>query len=171
MASIDDGSTGSGRRTFLQLATGLVGGAAALAACGQGAGPAAPDAATGGAAPSGSRVLLGSGRILAPAPGDGELDLGAVAFGGPMIDPASGDAVGTFRAQAAENLGAGVELQTLKLPEGTLFAVGERSEGRSGSYAIVGGTDAFVGARGTCDVRQLSDGAVRSDLEFSISLG
>jgi hypothetical protein len=172
MASDDCGSGGSGRRSFLQTTAGLVGGAAALAACGPGASavPAAPDAPPAGTIRPGGRVLLASGRVIAPAPTDAELDPAAIAFGGPLLDPKSGDAVGSFRAQAAENLGAGSELQTLKLPEGTLFAVGERSGGRSGTYAIVGGTDAFVGARGTCVVRPLSDGAVRSELELTISL-
>jgi hypothetical protein len=108
--------------------------------------------------------------MLAPAPTDAELDPGAVAFGGAMLDPVSGAAVGSFRAQAAEAFGAGLELQTLNLPEGTLFALGPKSGGRSGSYAIVGGTGGFAGARGTCAVRPLTDGGVRSQLEFTISL-
>lgn len=171
MASNDDPG-GSGRRTFLQRAA-LAGGAAALAACGAGGGAAgsAATAAPGDPFAAGRRVLRVSGRILAPAPGDGELDLAAVGFGGPVLDPGSGAAIGTFRASAAPELGAGLELQTLKLAEGTLLAVGERSGGRSGTYVVVGGTDAFAGARGTCEVRALQDGPVRAELELTLSLG
>jgi hypothetical protein len=170
MSSSDRGSGGSGRRTFLRRTAALVGGTAALAACGAGGDTAGGATAPAGTAAATGRVLLGSGRILAPAPGEGELDVGAVAFGGPVLDPESGEAVGSFRVHAAPDLGAGVELQTLRLPEGTLFAAGEASGGRSGTYVLVGGTGAFVGARGTCVVRPLSDGVVRSDVEFTLSL-
>ena len=177
------------RRTLLKQTAVVLGGAVGLAACGQAAAAAAGGAAstgspstTTGSAPAPARTgngwtLLGSGRTLAPAPVDGVVDTTALAFGGPLMDAASGVEVGRFCAQALGRGGfpsgaaGGVEIQSLQLADGALYAVGPAGGDRTErSYAVLGGTGRFTGARGTCVVREAPGSGARRSLVFDISL-
>jgi hypothetical protein len=99
-----------------------------------------------------------------------------MAFGGEILDPATGLEVGRFRVQPLGPAGplalaGGLEIQTLQLGEGTLFALGAAGGDRAlRSYAVIGGTDRFAGARGTCVVREAAGGGPRAALEFTLSL-
>jgi len=164
----------SSRRTLLMQTAVVLGGAVGLTACGQ-----ASAAASGGStlATGNGWTLLGSGRTLAPAPVDGVVDTSAIAFGGVLMDAASGVEVGRFCAQALGRAGfpsgaaGGVEIQSLQLADGALYAVGPAGGDRSErSYAVLGGTGRFTGARGTCVVREAPGGGARRSLVFDISL-
>jgi hypothetical protein len=169
----------SSRRTLLMQTAIVLGGAVGVAACGQAsaAGSGGP-ALTGSTAATGNAwTLLGSGRTLAPAPVDGVVDTTAIAFGGVLMDAASGVEVGRFCAQALgragfpSGAGGGVEIQSLQLVDGALYAVGPAGSDRTErSYAVLGGTGRFTGARGTCVVREMPGSGARRSLLFEISL-
>jgi hypothetical protein len=167
----------SSRRTLLMQTAVVLGGAVGLAACGQAAASGGP-ASTGSTAATGNAwTLLGSGRILAPAPVDGVVDTSAIAFGGALMDASTGAEVGRFCAQTLGRAGfpsgaaGGVEIQSLQLADGALYAVGPAGSDRTErSYAVLGGTGRFTGARGTCTVREAPGGGVRRSLVFEISL-
>jgi len=176
-----ESSSGSSRRTLLQHTAALLGGVVGVAACGQ-AGAQQPPAGSGGLAAAAvggtGMTLVGTGRILVPAPVDGVVDTGAVAFGGDLLDAATGLQVGSFCAQALGRAGflggpaGGLEIQGLQFAGGALYAVGPAGGDRTErSYAVLGGTGRFAGARGTCVVREAPGGGVRRTLEFDISLG
>src|SRR5215472_12629296 len=168
----------SSRRTLLMQTAVVLGGAVGLAACGQASAAAAGGpASTGSPATGNGWTLLGSGRTLAPAPVDGVVDTTAIAFGGVLMDAASGVEVGRFCAQPLGRAGfpsgasGGVEIQSLQLADGALYAVGPAGGDRSErSYAVLGGTGRFTGARGTCVVREAPSGGTRRSLVFDISL-
>jgi hypothetical protein len=176
-----ESSTGEpSRRTVLQHTAALLGGVVGAAACGQ-AGTQQPAAGANGpaAAPVGgaTMTLVGTGRTLVPPPVDGVVDTGAIAFGGDLLDAATGLEVGSFYAQALGRSGfpggsaVGLEIQSLQLAGGALYAVGPAGSDRTErSYAVLGGTGRFTGARGTCVVREAPGGGVRRTLEFDISL-
>ena len=168
----------SSRRTLLMQTAVVLGGAVGLAACGQASAAAAGGpASTGSTATGNGWTLLGSGRTLAPAPVDGVVDTTAIAFGGVLMDASSGVEVGRFCAQALGRSGfpsgasGGVEIQSLQLADGALYAVGPAGSDRSErSYAVLGGTGRFTGARGTCVVQEVPGGGARRSLVFNISL-
>jgi len=173
---METGSGGSPRRVFIQGAAALLGGMAGVAACGQaGSGPPPPETAP-LPPPTGTWTLLGSGRVLASAPWDGVVDADSVAFGGEILEPASGGALGSFRFQAlgpagaALGLGDGLELQSLHLAEGAIYAVAVAAGDRADrSYAVLGGTGRYAGARGACRVHESGTGLRRS-MTFTLTL-
>jgi hypothetical protein len=172
--------SGSSRRTLLQRTAVLLGGAVGVAACGQaGTRQAAAAATRPPVAPVAGTawMLRGSGRTLVPAPVDGVVDPAAIAFGGELIDPATGAEVGRFRAQALGRAGfpgqlaGNFEIQSLQLAGDALYAVGPAGSDRTErSYTVIGGTGRFAGARGTCVVREAPGGGARRALQFDISL-
>lgn len=64
-----------------------------------------------------------------------------------------------------------MELQTLKLKEGTLFGMGASGPTASGDrvHAVIGGTGRFAGARGSYVIRQ-GQPAAKASVEFVITL-
>jgi hypothetical protein len=169
----------SSRRTLLMQTAIVLGGAVGAAACGQAsaAAPSGPASTRSTAGTGNAWTLLGSGRTLAPAPVDGVVDTTAIAFGGVLMDAASGVEVGRFCAQALGRAGfpsgaaGGVEIQSLQLMDGALYAVGPAGGDRTErSYAVLGGTGRFTGARGTCVVREAPGSGARRSLLFDISL-
>ena len=62
-------------------------------------------------------------------------------------------------------------IQSLQLVDGALYAVGPAGSDRTErSYAVLGGTGRFTGARGTCVVREMPGSGARRSLLFEISL-
>lgn len=98
-----------------------------------------------------------------------------------LLDASEGAVVGEFVATAlgAEAsfgvLGAslsGLEMQTFRMGDDTLFAIG-MSSGRDAAraYALLGGTGRFAGARGTCLEREIDSRAPgRGRVEFQLTL-
>lgn len=166
-------SNGSDRRAFIQGLAAVVGGLAGASACApQGAPGAGGGLSPGAGLPtgSGSFSLLGNGRRLAPVPLGGVIDPAAMGFGGPLVDPATGQEVGRFTTQALGGRG-GLELLQLELPDGALYGAGPAGGSRDQrSYAILGGTGRFGGARGTFTTRELAGGGSGRTLEFSGTL-
>ncbi len=101
---------------------------------------------------------------------------------GDLVDPAAGTRVGEFSTNgfcpetpfghqflAASN----IELQTFKLPDGTLFGIGAAGPGagREQTYAILGGTGRFAGARGSYVARTTTpEPGGRDAVEFTLTL-
>ena len=154
------------RRGILRRAAAAAAGAAALAVGLDRVALAAPDRpppAAGGVAAAtpqtaSALTLLGRGWRMTGAshrtgrlPGDG--DRGSVS--GELADAVTGAAVGTFRSacfhggRAASDL----ELHTFALEDGMLVGMGS-TQGGEGTFAIIGGTGRFAGARGTYVARQ-----------------
>ena len=151
----------TGRRTILKR--GAIG-AASIAAIAVAAGTqSSPQRMAPAIATTGSRTirLVGRGwhadtpKTALPGKGD------AYSVYGELLAPA-GDKVGEFFSQNIgvdspfQITGQGVgsfEIHTLSLPEGTIVGVGVGG-GRERSYAIVGGTGKYAGARGSYLARQ-----------------
>jgi hypothetical protein len=150
-----------GRRTILKR--GAIG-AASVAAIAVAAGTqSSPQRASPAVATSGSRTIRFVGRgwhtdtAKAALLGKGD----AYSVYGELLSPA-GDKMGEFFSQNVgvnspfQITGEGVgsfEIHTLSLPEGTIVGVGVGG-GRERSYAIVGGTGKYAGARGSYLARQ-----------------
>jgi len=154
-----------GRRTILKR--GALG-AASVAAIAVAAGTQAPaQRATPQLQTSGSRTvrLIGRGwhtdTAKAGLPGKGD----PYSVYGELLSPA-GDKLGEFFSQnigvdspfkiTGEGVGT-FEIHTLSLPGGTIVGVGVGG-GRERSYAIVGGTGTYAGARGSYLARQDTHG-------------
>ena len=151
----------AGRRTILKR--GAIG-AASVAAIAVAAGTqSSPQRAAVATAASGSRTIRFVGRswhtdtAKAALPGKGD----QYSVYGELLSPA-GDKMGEFFSQNVgvdspfQITGEGVgsfEIHTLSLPEGTIVGVGVGG-GRERTYAIVGGTGKYVGARGSYLARQ-----------------
>jgi hypothetical protein len=96
------------------------------------------------------------------------------------LDQPNGAKVGRFSATcfAPEShfgsLGAehAVELQTLRLPGGTLFGIGTAGPIAESerAQALLGGTGCFAGATGCYVIRQSQAGCGDQNLEFEITL-
>ena len=155
------GVPSAGRRTILKR--GAIG-AASVAAIAVAAGTqSSPQRAAPAIAASGSQTIRLVGRswhadsAKAALPGKGD----RYAVYGELLNPA-GDKVGEFFSQNVgvdspfQLTGEGVgsfEIHTLSLPEGTIVGVGVGG-GQERSYAIVGGTGKYAGARGSYLARQ-----------------
>jgi hypothetical protein len=65
-----------------------------------------------------------------------------------------------------------VELQTLKVADGTLFGIGASGPGSKGerAQAVLGGTGRFAGARGSYVIRQNGPGQGEESFEILITL-
>jgi hypothetical protein len=98
-----------------------------------------------------------------------------------LLDGPEGSPVGEFYANglgAVAALGSaaaavsGVEFQTFQLPDGALFGVGAAGgSGGERTWAILGGTGRFAGARGTYVEREVSAApAGRAGVEFILTL-
>lgn len=154
----------SSRRALLTRATAMAAGAVGL---GLGLGRASPTSTSPGRAvgreASGAAAasiltlhgqgwfLSGSGRRPGEIPAHGQR--GTVT--GDLLDAPDGRAVGTFHAACFHGGGAAadLELHTFSLAEGMLVGMGATSVGE-GSFAIVGGTGRYAGARGVYTARQ-----------------
>lgn len=95
--------------------------------------------------------LTGAGHRQGAVPQEGER--GAVS--GELVDPATGDVAGTFRSACFHGGrdASDLELQTFDLGDGMLVGMGASRNGE-GTYAVIGGTGRFAGARGTYVARQ-----------------
>jgi hypothetical protein len=121
------------------------------------------------------QVRLGGAKPgLVPAPN------GRVNSRCDLLESADGAKVGDFTATcfspdspfgfaASEH---DVELQTLKLADGTLFGIGSSGPAAEGerAQAILGGTGRFAGARGSFVIRQNRSGQGEDSFEFLITL-
>jgi hypothetical protein len=99
-----------------------------------------------------------------------------------LARPEGGEPVGEYFATCLSQPGAfgvhlaespGVELQTFRLPGGTLFGAGanERNEAGGSVHAVLGGTGRYAGARGTFSLTPLSqDAGGRDWTEIEINL-
>jgi len=106
---------------------------------------------------------------------------GRISSYGELLDAPGGSPVGEFFANglgvdaalgSAAPAVSGVEFQTFQLPDGALFGVGA-SAGAGGerTWAILGGTGRFAGARGTYVEREVSAApAGRAGVEFILTL-
>jgi hypothetical protein len=136
------------------------------------------------AAPIGPTTLKLHGRRRpTPARGalNGKANAGRTMRSGDLLDGPDGSLVGEFHAngfclETALGLPApavsSLEFQTFQLSDGTLFGVG--APGGAGSertWAVLGGTGRFAGARGTYVERDLSVAPVgRGAVEFILTL-
>lgn len=95
--------------------------------------------------------LAGPGHRPGRIPGAGERG----AISGELTDPTTGDRVGTFRSATFHGgrEAADLELHTFDLGDGMLVGMGA-SQGGEGTFAIIGGTGRFAGARGAYAARQ-----------------
>lgn len=170
------------RRTFLQRALLVVGGALGLSAAAAGArsaGGAAP-AAEPSQAPA-ARALTLHGRRRSPAP-PGRL-LGAPARerlvrNGELLAGPAGPPIGEFSSSgfsqegpfgAHAEAGGCLEFQTFRLEDGTLFGIGAAAGGRGQrAFAIVGGTGRFAGAQGSYVEREAADPEQLADVVFEV---
>ncbi len=121
-------------------------------------------------------------QVHCPSMNSGELPGwgGRLQSHGDLLDQPNGAKVGQFSATCFApqshfgSVGANhtVELQTLKLSEGTLFGMGCAGPAAEGerAHAIVGGTGSFTGARGSYVIRQSSSGRGEANVEFLITL-
>jgi hypothetical protein len=104
--------------------------------------------------------LRGSGwRLIAPGRRPGELPEQGERLSafGELLERRSGKKVGEFYSAYFSTLGpfgtspfaaGGVEMHTFNLVDGTILGMGSHWGG-TGTYAIVGGTGRYVGARGS----------------------
>ena len=145
----------------------------------------APPAPSPPAAPSGGKTLTFYARRLlvhcpTQKPGDLTTRSGRLHSHGDLLDRPDGAKVGEFSATClgpespfgCAGTNHAVELQTLKVTNGTLFGIcgagpvagGERA------HAILGGTGRFAGAKGSYVIRQSPTGRGGDSVEFQITL-
>ncbi len=180
------------RRTVLKRSLAFIAGALGL----QMAAPAAPVAPTVPSAPSPPT------EPLPPAPGGGatlrfytrrlQVHAGSVKPGqlpvwngrlnsrGDLLERPDGAKVGEFSATCfspdspfgCAGSDHAVELQTLKVANGTLFGIGSAGPLADGerAHAILGGTGRFAGVRGSYVIRQNRTGRGEESVEFLITL-
>jgi hypothetical protein len=99
---------------------------------------------------------------------------------GDLLDQANGAKVGEFSATCfapespfgCAGSAHAVELQTLKVTNGTLFGIGSAGPMAEGerAHAILGGTGRFAGAQGSYVIRQNPAGRGEESVEFVITL-
>lgn len=146
------GSTGTRRRTLLQRGFALLAGGAAIASGGRLAAAASPPKT----APA-TMTLYARKRDVFDRPG------------GDRIGSLHANVVGAqspFGVTAASS----VEMHTLQLPDGALFALSATASSGEQSMAIVGGTGRFAGKIGSCLSRAIPGDHAADDLrELSIT--
>lgn len=174
------------RRTVLQrclaFAVGVLGAPLAVP---DARGEPAPPATSVPPAPDGAKALSFCARRLqvhCPSTKPGELPgwTGRLHSHGDLLQQPDGPKVGEFSATCfgpeSPFGGAGtdhaVELQTLKVPHGTLFGIGCAGPAAQGerAYAILGGTGRFAGAKGSYVIRQNPTRRGEESIEFVITL-
>ena len=131
-------------------------------------------------APAGAQTLTfytSALRSRAPGQAPGKLPSwnGRANRHGDLLDRPAGKKVGEFGATCfGPEGGAGgfnLELQTVKLGEGTLFGIGSgASSDDQKVHAIVGGTGRFAGAKGSFVVRRNPGNGSDKAVEFVITL-
>jgi hypothetical protein len=97
-----------------------------------------------------------------------------------LLDQPNGAKIGEFAAACfgpesffgSTGSNHAMELQTLKVSDGTLFGIGTAGPTSAGEreHAILGGTGRFAGARGSYVIRQNPTTAGKESLEFVITL-
>ena len=127
-------------------------------------------------------TLYGRHRPTPPrGPLGGRAGGGRLAGYGDLLDGPDGRPVGEFYAngfgpetafEPAVPAAWSVELQTFQLPDGALFGVGAAGgAGGPRTWAVLGGTGRFAGARGTYVEREVSVApAGRGAVEFILTL-
>jgi hypothetical protein len=175
VALMDDREHTGTRKSFLRRALGVGAGAIGFGALG---GTAAA-ASNGVSTSSPTLTLYGhgfhahvEGRRFGQLPQAGE----RTSVYGALHDRPSGRKVGDFHASATEfhaagdALGSRQEHQTLALADGTIYGVGLVT-GDEGTFAIIGGTGRYAGARGSYVARHEAHGlAGAGTAEFTITL-
>jgi hypothetical protein len=168
------------RRTLLQRGLLFVAGA-----CGLQLAPREGQAALSPPAPDGSTTLTFYSKSLrAHRPGQqpGKLPTpdGRLSRHGDLLDAPDGQKVGEFAATCfgsdhswtmAGPAGSNLEIQTLHLPDGSLFGMGA-SSAEQNVHAILGGTGRFAGAKGSYVIRRQTPKEQTKDcgVEFVINL-
>jgi hypothetical protein len=174
------------RRTVLQRGLVLIAGALGLPLAAPEARsealppPPSPPPAT----PGGKTLQFYARRLLVHCPGQkpGEFHArsGRLHSHGELLDRPGGARVGEFSATCLgpeSSFGCAgtdhaVELQTLKVADGTLFGIGSAGPAAEGerAHAILGGTGRFAGAQGSYVIRQSPAGRGEESFEFLITL-
>ncbi|MFT3914580.1 MAG: hypothetical protein QM704_10815 [Anaeromyxobacteraceae bacterium] len=156
---------GSDRRSFLQGVAVALGGFAVTSCAG------ASPGATGASHPTGpgaSASFLASAHLSAPPPVDGVPVTTLGASSGSLVDARTGAGAGSFRAQPLDPSDrAGLFIHQLTLTGGALYAVGPES---GPECAVLGGTGAYAGVRGTLLVTELSQHGGSRELALDLSL-
>lgn len=105
-----------------------------------------------------NRVLVSAGAHEAGGVAERRGRRGAL-----TVEP-GGDSIGEYFSTdlgqsgafgSSSSAGTGVELQTFRFSDGTLFGAGANERGADGTshHAILGGTGRYAGARGTCSLK------------------
>jgi len=139
---------------------------------------AAQDAPT---APTGPTTLRlhGRNRPLNRAPLGGPSGGGRTTSCGDLLDGPDGSPIGEFYANGfcvetafgPAPAVSSLEFQTFRLSDGALFGVGAAEAAGERTWAVLGGTGRFAGARGTCVEREVSVApAGRGAVEFILTL-
>lgn len=174
------------RRTVLQRCLAFaVGALGAPLAAPDARGEPAPAVPSVPPAPDGAKTLSFYARRLqvhcpSRKPGEFQVWSGRLHSHGDLLQQPGGAKVGEFSAicfgPESPFGGAGtdhaVELQTLKVPNGTLFGIGCAGPAAEGerAHAILGGTGRFAGAKGSYVIRQNPTGRGEESIEFLITL-
>ena len=176
------------RRTLLQRGLVFVGGVLGVPlalpdACGESVLPAPPPPPP--PAPSGGKTIRFYARRLnvhstGQKPGELPAWGGRLNSHGDLLEGPEGAKVGEFSATCFgpkspfgyAGSDHAVELQTLKLTNGTLFGIGSAGPMADGerAQAILGGTGRFAGAKGSYVIRQNPAGRGEESVEFVITL-
>jgi hypothetical protein len=171
------------RRTFLQRLLLFLGGGVGLAASTRvGARGEVESAGVRGTAPPRERTLTVHGRWMSSATawGGGQAPRDHGVRHGVIVDEAGGEACGELTANTFSESGpfgppssltSALELQTLRLRDGTLFGLGAPKSGEceERAFAVLGGTGRFAGARGSYLERPTACGD-QGAAEFTIRL-
>ncbi|MFO0584670.1 MAG: hypothetical protein U0229_20555 [Anaeromyxobacter sp.] len=158
---------GSDRRSFLQGVAVALGGFAVTSCAPAGA---SSSTSTGGQHPGGASgaTFLASAHVSAPPPVDGVPVTTLGALSGVLTDAKTGAGAGSFRAQPLDPSDrAGLFIHQLKLTGGSLYAVGPEA---GPECAVLGGTGAYAGVRGTLLVTELSRAGGSRELALDLSL-
>jgi len=125
-------------------------------------------------------TLYGRHRPTPPrGPLGGRAGGGRLAGYGDLLDGPDGRPVGEFYANGfcvdtafgPAPAVSSLEFQTFRLSDGALFGVGAAEAAGERTWAVLGGTGRFAGARGTCVEREVSVApAGRGAVEFILTL-
>lgn len=168
----------TGRRTLLQRGLALLGGGVAIAAgAGWSRGTRAEAAPIDGKGPL--KLFARIRPISGTSPAQGQSDARTVATG-ELLDAPHGKRVGEFSANCFcldtpfgthVNSAATIEMQVLKLHDGTLFGLSTPSApGAPKVHAVIGGTERFAGARGSYVQRPVNAPGAHDVVEFIVSI-